>query len=270
MKYLLCFFSLALIFSCQRQKETIGTFVDTGDIQLIAPTYKIDSVFFKNKATVAFTFAYPNSEIRYTTDGSEVTAASPLYTHPFNVRKSCKVKAKVFHEDFKTSDIVEFDAKQLKHNISKAIITIAPSPGNNYTANGTKSLVDAKSGTLQFRNSDRWLGFNKDEVVINLSLPKKLELSKLIVHQMTSQNSWIFSPQKIAVFSGSKLIGQYLNETAAEKFPGDASLNFIEIPIEQATYESFKIVVHNLEKIPDWHPAANQTPWLFIDEIIVE
>lgn len=270
MKYLFCFFSLVLVFSCQQQKETTGTFVDTGDIQLIPPIYSIDSVFFKDQATVDFSFSYPDSEIRYTMDGSEVTAASELYSNPFNVHKTSKIKAKVFHKDFKTSDVVEFDAKKLKYNISDAAITTIPSPGSNYTANGGKSLVDAKSGTLQFRNSDRWLGFNSPEVVFKLKLSRKLDLSKIIVHLMTAQNSWIFSPHAIAIYSDTKLIGQYSNEKVDQKIAGDASLNFIEIPIEEAPYDFLKIVVQSIEKIPDWHPATGQTPWLFIDEIIVE
>ena len=53
---------------------------------------------------VYLTSPMENAEIRYTTDGSPVTEASPLYTGPFVVREALTVKAKVYRADWVESD----------------------------------------------------------------------------------------------------------------------------------------------------------------------
>lgn len=270
MKYFLSLLWVVLIFSCEQQKETAGTFVNAAEIQLCPPNYTVDSVFFKEKATLKFSFSFADAEIRYTTDGSEVTTASAVYSNALQIDKTSTIKAKVFHKDYQASDELQFDLSQLKYNISDADITMAPAPAGNYTANGSKSLVDFKTGSTQFGANNQWLGFNKSDVVFNFKLSQELALSKVMVHLMTAQNSWIFSPHTISVISNTELIGFYTHKNAGLKSTKSAETNFIEIPISPGNYKAFTLVIHCLDKIPDWHAAAGKTPWLFIDEIIVE
>lgn len=269
MKYVIGILVFAVFVSCQKQQKSQGgNFVESGTIQLTAPNYSVDSVFFSNSATVTLHFRYPNATIKYTTDGTEVTNSSTVYEKPIVVKNASKIKAKAFHPDFAESEEVIVKATKVKHNISDAIISVFPAPAKEYFGTGASTLVDLRKGTLKTRNVDTWLGFNATEVVIKTHLPKTLNLSKITLSTFTSQGGWIFSPYKVSVFSGTEQIGEYSNENADKK--EEIAMKMIEIPIEPKEYKTIKIVVHNLEKMPDWHPNKGSLPWFFIDEMIVE
>jgi hexosaminidase len=59
------------------------------------PTVDIDST--AKKAKVSFTSASHDPQIRYTTDGSAPTSASPLYSKPFEIKMPATIKAAVFN-----------------------------------------------------------------------------------------------------------------------------------------------------------------------------
>jgi hexosaminidase len=54
------------------------------------------AIIFEKTAAAAFHPAPAGFELRYTTDGSEVTASSPLYTAPIKVGKSVTIRSKYF------------------------------------------------------------------------------------------------------------------------------------------------------------------------------
>ncbi len=56
------------------------------------------SVVFTDKDTVEFTTEHKGAEIRFTTDGSDPTTSSQLYTEPFEIDKTTNIKVAIFHE----------------------------------------------------------------------------------------------------------------------------------------------------------------------------
>jgi glucose/arabinose dehydrogenase len=58
--------------------------------------------------TISISSATPNAEIRYTLDGSEPTAESPLYAAPLNISTSTLLKARAFRSGFTASDVATF------------------------------------------------------------------------------------------------------------------------------------------------------------------
>ena len=50
------------------------------------------------KGKVHMNAPYPGGEIRYTTDGSEPTSSSPLYTGPFKQKKARDIRARYFRD----------------------------------------------------------------------------------------------------------------------------------------------------------------------------
>lgn len=61
-----------------------------------APEISLAAGFYTGTQTVTITSPSPTSEIHYTTDGSAVTAASPVYTGPISVSANMVVAAKCF------------------------------------------------------------------------------------------------------------------------------------------------------------------------------
>lgn len=74
-----------------------------GDYQTAAPVIEYDS----DNELVTITCDTEGAEIRYTTDGSEPTAESELYTGPIAVDRRMTVKARAFAEELFDSEIAE-------------------------------------------------------------------------------------------------------------------------------------------------------------------
>ena len=62
----------------------------------VAVTAKAEARDFVERTTVTLTPSLPGAEVRYTLDGSEVSADSTLYEGPFAVEASCTVRARGF------------------------------------------------------------------------------------------------------------------------------------------------------------------------------
>lgn len=269
MKYSLGLLTIILLISCQeKQKVQSADFTSSEIIQMAAPKYVVDSAFFRNSAAIDFKFRYPNAIVRYTTDGTEVTSAAKAFEKPIVVNKTSAIKAKVFHPDFTESEEVIIKVTQIKNDISNATLTITPEYAKEYSGVGNKTLVDLKKGTFKTRSVDTWLGFNASEVVIKAKLQSEIVLSKIKLSTLTTQSGWIFSPHTVSVFSGTEQVGQHTN-TAADK-KEETAMKVIEIPVKPQKYKTLKIVVHSLEKMPNWHASKGLRPWFFIDELILE
>ena len=73
------------------------------------PAIHPDGAIFTDSVTVTITSFNAEHEIRYTTDGSEPTAQSPRYTHPFELRQTSVIKVATFSDGAK---IATLDARR--------------------------------------------------------------------------------------------------------------------------------------------------------------
>lgn len=63
------------------------------------PAFSIPGGVFNNHPTVALTATPPGAAVRYTLDGSEPGAASPIYTRPLAITNSLILRARVLAKD---------------------------------------------------------------------------------------------------------------------------------------------------------------------------
>jgi len=83
--------------------------------------------------------------LRYTLDGSEPTAESPVYEGPFSFSESVVVKAKVFSDDFFDSSVVTASLTRVWVNVATPVIDAASS----FTGSKTKvSIFCATEGAV--------------------------------------------------------------------------------------------------------------------------
>ena len=75
--------------------------------------------------------------LRYTTDGSEPTVASPVYEGPFTVDDSVVVKAKVFSDRYFDSAVVTVNLTREWETVATPVITAA----EEFTGNETKVML---------------------------------------------------------------------------------------------------------------------------------
>jgi alpha-L-fucosidase len=98
------------------------------------------------KTTIEMT-ATPGTEIHYTTDGSEPTANSPVYSKPFSLANATVVKAKAFANGVLESTVAVLNTNQ--YQWKKATNLFGAKPGLRFSAyegsmSSTKEIKDLK------------------------------------------------------------------------------------------------------------------------------
>ena len=94
------------------------------------PSVPQDLNLFMDEITFDIVSATEGCSIHYTLDGSEPTEASPLYTAPVKLNKSCTVKAKAFKEGYAPSRTLT--VKAARTSFRPARPAIGTQHGTNY------------------------------------------------------------------------------------------------------------------------------------------
>lgn len=84
----------------------------------------------------------PGAEIHYTTDGSEPSANSPLYSKPFVVEKTATIKAKAFVQGSLPSSVA--GEKAIRYEWMPAVKAAKPLPGLKYNYYEPQQHIDLK------------------------------------------------------------------------------------------------------------------------------
>ncbi|MGD8781229.1 MAG: family 20 glycosylhydrolase [Ignavibacteria bacterium] len=209
-------------------------------------------------------------DIRYTTDGSEPSADSPLYKEPIKVNKSSFVKIAAFKNS-------HFIGKQyaLSFDFHKALnskLTLINPYEERYRAGGKNALIDGVRGTDNFRDGS-WQGYVTVDFEGIIDLGEEKEISKVIPRFILNSNSWIFLPVKVEV----ELSTDNVTYTNKQIILNDIPQKNSEIVLKDFTAEFenkktrfIKVNAENIKKCPEWHPGAGSGAWLFIDEIVVK
>lgn len=244
-----------------------STYAKEKSIQLSIPSISVDSIFFFKSAKVTLELREEGVQLFYTTDGSEVSKNSIRYSNPFIVTKTAQIKVKAFHHSYIASNTVASQVVKVNNYAKKAKIECDKKPKGNYVGNGIISLIDLKKGAKNFRKNNNWLGFQENEIIINLHLQKEEKINGVMVSFLTDYKSWIFGPAKVEVWSNDILLG-----VQDWKIPNEIKkqdLLYSNITFEQQNLKEIKIKVTSLPTIPNWHEAKGNLPWLFLDEIIL-
>jgi len=208
----------------------------------------------------------PESEIRYSLDGSDLTAESKLYTESFTIKQDTILQAGIFRNGklLGTASKREFNCHKA---MGKSLITIPelhPSylPAANLT-NGV--LGSTKIGA-------EWSGVQGIDLQIELDLEEIMDVSEISVNTLQSFNSWIFAAEKVEVsVATQKDIYQVIcsKENPEYSKVKPTRIDKFNLPINQQI-RYLKINFTARKKCPEGHDAAEDDCWLFIDQIVVK
>ena len=219
--------------------------------------------------TASLKFAQPGTKIFYTLNGAEPTQKDAVYHHPVVINKSLTtLKAKVFGNGFLPSETVQ--ATFIKDGLK--IKSIEQSlPNEKYNGNGTTTLIDNEGGIADM-HSKNFLGYQQDSVEINITLDKKQPVHSVLLDFLRDEGSWIFSPQKIAIFYFDDAKNEFESMNKREIIADTiAKPNACVFEVVKAgarvNTDRLKIILQPLQSIPGWHPGKGKQAWLFIDEI---
>lgn len=142
---------------------------------------------------------HAQAEIRYTTDGTEPTTNSPLYTKPIPVADSAKVVAKPFGKGI-PSDISPLVLRVDKHLALGKAIHYDSKWNERYPAAGAATLVDGIKGTPTYLDG-RWLGFT-EPMDITIDLGETKPIRHVFARFMQEREQWVYMPKSVEVWIG--------------------------------------------------------------------
>lgn len=151
-------------------------------------------------------------------------------------------------------------------------ITIKGEAGFEYAGQGDITLINGILGSYDFTDGE-WLGFQGQDIEINIDLEKALPLNRIIVSALENQEAWIFSPGKM-IFSVSndgidyKRI-QVINSDSVQPKQEALVRKFIA-SVKDQNVRFVKIIAESIITCPPWHAGAGGKAWIFMDEVIVE
>lgn len=240
-----------------------------GDMSKVStPTISTDLERFDKEMKVTLSCDDKDAKIYYTTDGSEPTKKSKLYTKPFSIKESTTIKAKAFSATKKASFTLKKDFERLI--ISGT--TFVNAPNRNYAQNAETALMDGKKGIVGSW-SDSWLGFYGEDAEFTIELSEPTDIDKLFIGYGLMPNDWVLMPKSISV--STSVDGVTFTESVNAEFPMYEVNNDIKrreeararLNVQGVKY--IKVKVESYKVLPEWHDYAGEKAWIMIDEISI-
>ncbi len=146
-------------------------------------------------------------------------------------------------------------------------ITLTTSPSSKYPGDGAFTLINGVINEKGMAKSKEFLGFSGNDCEVIIDLIKPETISKVVIHGLRQEGSWIWQPQTVEAFALNEK-GEWrslgLTDDFAGKTNGTMTLDFESLKTQQV-----KVVIKNWGEIPTGNPGAGNKAWLFVDEIEV-
>lgn len=235
---------------------------------LCAPLIKSAGRFFEGSQTVSIDALCGTGEMRYTLDGSEPTAQSPLYTGEFKIKENTLVRVAVFDKGRKGS---ESRARFYKRPNNYSI-HISSQCNPQYSAGGQGALLDGIRGELDWRKGD-WQGYQGQDFECILDLKSEKEIAKVSCSFLEDTKSWIFFPVKVEIEISNdgknySILGTYENKQTSKD--GDWRIADFEVKGKKQKARYVRVRAVNYGNLPEWHPGKGNPAFIFIDEITID
>ncbi|HLP57105.1 MAG TPA: family 20 glycosylhydrolase [Fluviicola sp.] len=145
--------------------------------------------------------------------------------------------------------------------IGKPVHFITP-PNKRYSHHDSLGLTDGVVGSSPWKGSD-WLGFDNDTVQFSIDLGEVTAFNHVHIGFLEDQGSWIYYPKQLIV--ETSIDGIKFKRHIDNKSDGKA----VVAREKKGKAKIVRITVINESKIPQGKPGAGNTPWTFIDEVMI-
>ena len=207
--------------------------------------------------------------IRYTLDGSDPTASSPLYKAPVTIGESCTFKAAALREGMQTPVYTR------KFDFNKATgrrIALNAAPTLKYTYGGASLLVDGYRRGPVYSNG-AWIGVLNEPLDVTIDMQGAKPYSAVTVESLVEKGEWVFPPSSVGVYLSDD--GREFTEAALMSVPQETAgspdgVKPFKVLFPETSARYLRVVARTVDPIPAWHGAAGQKAHMFVDEIIVE
>ena len=136
---------------CENEDYSDISFLEISSFVTQPPKIEVDSLVATSYTTVTLSHQEEDVVIYYTTDGTDPTENSTIYTGPFKVERSMTVKAAALKDAFKMSDVVSADIEikvatpTAEYGYYGGIYINCSTPGAKfyYTTDGSEPTVNS-------------------------------------------------------------------------------------------------------------------------------
>ena len=210
--------------------------------------------------------AQGDTPVRYTLDGSEPTADSPIYTEPLEIRESCTLKVK---SDIEGSRV--FTKTFGSHKGMGRPVTMLTTTHPSYTFNCPDMLTDGITGKGPYNSGDFAGWYNQPvEVIVDMG---GISYSEAGLSTYVYKYDYIFNPLDLVIYTSED--GENFTEVARNEYglmggihDGNECQKFMaSFPETSARY--LKITAKVIESLPEWHSGKGRPGFVFVDEIMV-
>ena len=241
-------------------------FIETTRLQ----DYKTTSI--GQQTLVSLKTIFNDRDIYYTIDGSEPDKNSKVYAGPFEIERSCIVKATCFEDnrDKIVSEKYILYHKGMGH--FRKLNTVAGNYRPEYSGGSEDALLNGAVGSNNYKDGN-WQGFYGNDCDIELDFGMKEKLNSLKINFITNPYDWILMPKKMSVYvsnngSNYTLFKNYDIDEKVETSKTTIVTKNIDISGLNSRY--IRIVVETPGLIPEGLPGYNNPSWMFMDEIVIE
>lgn len=211
-----------------------------------------------------------NPEVRYTTDGSEPEARSPLYTGPFEIDQTTTIKAVVFENGQSMEQMMK--REYFLHKAFAGNIELEYPNSPQYDAHGEHSLVNGIRGTTSFSDGN-WKGFLGDDLVATIDMGQPVSINAISVDALHNYASWIFLPQWVAFEVSADGEHYHMLEKIHNTYDIQDTQRNVRVYSSQKQAEDVRFVrvtVKSQGTCPPGHSGEGKPAWLFVSEITVD
>jgi predicted alpha-1,2-mannosidase len=239
--------------------------IDGFDITM-APTITVERSFLDETTVTISSEKGARTEYRTTA----VTDATDweLYTEPFTINESMTIEARSQKQVASASGIVK--AIVIKRKADWAI-ELFSEYNNQYTGGGDMALIDGIRSRPDYKSGD-FQGYWGEDLNAIVDLGSKTAISSIHLSYLKDTKPWIFPPSEVVI------------ETSADKeiWEPYSSITFSLEPLEEDVEHGLagasiftlaryvRVKAANWGPMPDWHISAGETPWIFVDEILID
>lgn len=225
-----------------------------------------DSVYFEDEELfVKFQSPEESIKLKYQIDSGTINYTPEKLHIPYGEKQSIKIiperKGKEINYDY--------NLNLFSHAATNLPVKYLSSYSEQYSAGGKKGITDGILGNIDFRK--HWQAYQKEDFIVNLKTDGK-DFKQVQCNFYQYNNAWIFLPKKVNIY-GIKNKEKTLLATKEHKVSpqkrGKFIYNFTIDLTETNQYKTIQVEAENIEFVPDWHEAAGEPAWLFIDEVIL-
>jgi hypothetical protein len=137
-----------------------------------------------------------------------------------------------------------------------AKVTYITPPNSRYNS-GDLTLVDGQFGARPWRGY-QWVGFDTNTIEISIDLEEKRKIKGLELGFLYEPSSWIHLPSEVKLTTNK-------GKTKSVKITSERTV----IRFRNKT-QSLRLQITGPKTIPSGFPGEGNTPWIFMDEILIK